>query len=97
MMVILWSRGVRWSVREVSNSQPQLLALAVEGAGVDSQDAGRVFAAGAALEQEPDVLGFEPFQADRQADLDRSGEPAACSRHGRGDLARQVVQADKWL
>ena len=38
------SRGV-----PVSFSQPQLLALAIERAGVDAQDAGRVLAAGAAI------------------------------------------------
>src|SRR5262249_52929521 len=62
----------------VGVSQPQLLAFAVEGAGVDPQDAGRVFAAGAALEHEPDVFGFKLLEADGPADLDRSGEPSVC-------------------
>ena len=45
--------------------QAKLLALAIKRAGVDAQNACGVFATGAALEQQPDVLGFELFEAHR--------------------------------
>jgi hypothetical protein len=67
------------SVRGLGHSQPQLLTLAIKCAGIDSQNAGGVFAAGIALEQEPDVFGLELLEADGRAHFDRAGLSAARS------------------
>jgi len=59
------------SIRAADSAlESKLLALAIKRAGVDAQDAGGVFTARAALEQQSDVLGLELFEADRQSDLD---------------------------
>ena len=94
---IVWSEFGLGSISPTAfDLEPQLLALAIERAGVDAQDAGGVFAAGAALEQEPDMLGLELFEADGQSDLDRrsggSGRTRPQWRRGpAGRSSRPVV------
>src|ERR1700689_3249284 len=59
------------AVGEPLGSESELLALAVEGAGVDAQDAGGVLAAGGPRQDQPDVFGLELLEGHRFADADR--------------------------
>jgi hypothetical protein len=50
--------------------KPELLALAIEGAGVDPQEASGVFTDRTAFEDQANMLSLELFQGHRPSDFD---------------------------
>ena len=80
--------------RAKCTSESKVLPLAIERAGVDSQDARGVVEGGGLSQNEPDVFGLELIESDGLADLDRGGRSRSRVMSGRRDAAWQIAQPE---